>query len=199
MPEVTIAIGGREFEVACQEGEEHFLLSAAKMLDAEAQTLLNQIGRMPEARMLLMAGLLLADKAAGAEDRVRAMETQVGQMQAQLEAAQEAARTPQTVEVARIPDEVTDTLAELAARAEALAERSRSRAGSWRRNRAQTRAQARQRWRSGPWSGRAPAATGGPRFCAMMARFSAGSAYGVLARHFSRGRNDRAKSVPGQS
>ena len=122
MPEVTIAIGGREFEVACQEGEEHFLHSAAKMLDAEAQTLLNQIGRMPEARMLLMAGLLLADKAAGAEDRVRAMETQVGQMQAHLEAAQEAARTPQTVEVARIPDEVTDTLAELAARAEALAD-----------------------------------------------------------------------------
>ncbi len=121
MPEVTIAIGGREFEVACQEGEEHFLQAAARMLDTEAQTLLGQIGRMPETRMLLMAGLLLADKAAGADDRAQAMERKVGQMQAALEAAQEAARTPQTIEVARIPDEVTDTLAELAARAEALA------------------------------------------------------------------------------
>ena len=71
MPEVTITIGGRDFQVACQEGEEHFLRSAAQMLDNEASTLLNQIGRMPEARMLLMAGLLLADKAAGTDDKLR--------------------------------------------------------------------------------------------------------------------------------
>ena len=56
MPQVEIFIGGRTFEVACQEGEEHFLHSAAAMLDAEAATLAEQIGRLPEARMLLMAG-----------------------------------------------------------------------------------------------------------------------------------------------
>ena len=33
MPEVKVAIGGREFGVACQEGEEHYLHSAAAMLD----------------------------------------------------------------------------------------------------------------------------------------------------------------------
>lgn len=122
MPEVRISVGGREFEVACQDGEEHFLHSAAGMLDAEAQTLVNQIGRMPENRMLLMAGLLLADKAAGADDRVKAMEKKLGALQAQLDEAREAALRPTTVEVARIPPEVTDTLAELAARAEALAD-----------------------------------------------------------------------------
>ena len=37
MPDVTIEIGGREFSVACQAGEEPFLHSAARMLDAEAQ------------------------------------------------------------------------------------------------------------------------------------------------------------------
>ena len=47
MPEVTIQIGGRGFEVSCQEGEEAFLHSAAKMLDDEAQVLSDQIGRMP--------------------------------------------------------------------------------------------------------------------------------------------------------
>ena len=60
MPEVQISIGGRPFTVACQEGEEHFLESAAKLLDNEASTLMDQIGRLPEARMLLMAGLMLA-------------------------------------------------------------------------------------------------------------------------------------------
>ena len=71
MPEVTISVGGRDFQVACQEGEEHFLRSAAGMLDSEAQVLLGQIGRVPENRMLLMSGLMLADKAAGIEDQLR--------------------------------------------------------------------------------------------------------------------------------
>ena len=61
MPELTISIGGREFTVACQEGEENFLKMAAQMLDDEAQVVVDQMGRMPEARMLLMSGLMLAD------------------------------------------------------------------------------------------------------------------------------------------
>ena len=36
MPEIDITIGGRSFAVACQPGEEHFLRTAAQMLDAEA-------------------------------------------------------------------------------------------------------------------------------------------------------------------
>jgi len=71
MPQIEIAIGGRTFEVACQEGEEHYLHSAAAMLDVEASHLTSQIGRMPEQRMLLMAGLMLADKTAGLEDKVK--------------------------------------------------------------------------------------------------------------------------------
>ena len=39
MADITIAIGGREFEVACKDGEEHFLHSAAAMLDVEASAL----------------------------------------------------------------------------------------------------------------------------------------------------------------
>ena len=58
MPDVKITIGGRQFDVACQEGEEHFLHAAAALLDAEAQTLVSQIGRLPEARMLLMSALI---------------------------------------------------------------------------------------------------------------------------------------------
>ena len=50
MPDVTISIGGRQFQVSCQEGEEDYLHAAAKMLDDEAQVLSDQVGRMPEAR-----------------------------------------------------------------------------------------------------------------------------------------------------
>lgn len=122
MPEVEIKIGGRGFDVSCQEGEEHYLHSAAKMLDNEAQTLAAQIGRLPEARMLLMAGLMLADKTAGVEDRLREMTVQMEELQAELERLKNApAPDPVRVEVPVVPESVMETLAEVAARAEALA------------------------------------------------------------------------------
>lgn len=127
MPQVEISVGGRTFEVACQEGEEHYLISAAKMLDEEAGHLSAQIGRMPEARMLLMAGLMLADKTAGLEDKVQAAEGQMAQLQAQIDTLQD--RPAERVEVPVVPSEVTDTLAEIAARAEALADQVDAKAG----------------------------------------------------------------------
>ncbi len=123
MPQVEIAIGGRTFEVACQEGEEHFLHSAAAMLNAEASHLSEQIGRMPEARMLLMAGLMLADKTANLEDKLREAEAEAVRMRADIETLQSRpAPTPERIEVPVVPAAVTEALAEIAARAEALAD-----------------------------------------------------------------------------
>jgi len=121
--EVQINIGGRSFDVACQEGEEQYLLTAARMLDTEASVLVEQIGRMPEARMLLMSGLMLADKTAGHEDRLREAEDKLGEMAEELrELRERPLPAPEKVEVPVIPASVSDTLAELAARAEAVAE-----------------------------------------------------------------------------
>jgi cell division protein ZapA len=115
MPDLEITIGGRAFSVACQPGEEHFLRSAAQMLDTEAQPLLAQLGRLPEARMLLMAGLMLADKTAAVEDENRTLKAKLAEIEARPAVEKEK------VEVPVIPPAVTETLAEIAARAEALA------------------------------------------------------------------------------
>lgn len=121
MPEVKITIGGRDFDVACQAGEEHYLRTAAQMLDDEASVLTSQSGRMPEARMLLMAGLMLADKTASVEDRAAEIQAQLDEREAELSALRQDRAEPEKVEVPVVPQSVTDTLAELAARAEALA------------------------------------------------------------------------------
>ncbi|MBC6443063.1 MAG: cell division protein ZapA [Rhodobacteraceae bacterium] len=71
MAEVKVSIGDREFEVACRDGEEGFLLSAAELLNNEAVALKESLGRLPENRMLLMAGLMVADKTASLEDRLK--------------------------------------------------------------------------------------------------------------------------------
>ena len=130
MPEVTISIGGRQFAVACQEGEESYLHSAAKMLDDEARVLAEQAGRMPEARMLLMAGLMLADKTASVEDRIADVEAALAEREAELEGLRTmGAPEPERIEVPVVPQAVTETLAELAARAEALAADIEEKAG----------------------------------------------------------------------
>jgi len=122
MAETTITIGGRKFTVSCQEGEEHFLHAAAKLLDNEASVLTEQIGRIPEPRMLLMAGLMLADKTAGLEEKLRDAEGKLGTQEALItELRNRPAPSPERVEVAVIPPVVTDTMAEIAARTEALA------------------------------------------------------------------------------
>ncbi len=127
MAQVEIKIGGRSFEVACQDGEEHFLHSAAAMLDEEATHLSSQIGRMPEPRMLLMAGLMLADKTAGLEDKVKEAAEREGLLQARIDTLE--SQPVETREIPVVPPSVTETLSELAARAEALADEVERKAG----------------------------------------------------------------------
>jgi cell division protein ZapA len=115
MAELEITIGGRSFMVACQEGEEHFLQTAAAMLNTEAEPLVTQMGRLPEARMLLMAGLMLADRTASVEDKLRVLQARIEELESR------PAPEPQTIEVPVIPPQIPETLAEIAARAEALA------------------------------------------------------------------------------
>ncbi|MGP1358279.1 cell division protein ZapA [Roseicyclus sp.] len=130
MPEVRIDIGGRSYTVACQDGEEPYLRAAAKLLDTEATVILGQIGRMPSDRMLLMAGLMLADKTAALEDDVKDLRARVAAQEKALRSAEErlADRARRIAELqeagprTELPDRVTDGLAELAARAEALAD-----------------------------------------------------------------------------
>ena len=115
MPELEITVGERSFFVSCRAGEEHFLNAAAKMLDTEAQPILQQLGRLPEARMLLMAGLMLADRTAAVEDEVRTLKARLAELDGK------PSPQPQRIEVPVVPQDVTDTLADIAARAEALA------------------------------------------------------------------------------
>jgi cell division protein ZapA len=127
MPQIEIVVGGRSFEVACQPGEESFLRAAADLLDAEASAISELIGRMPEARMLLMAGLMLADKAAGLEDRLQEAESRVESLRAELERRPKTVEVPVEVpvevrvEVPVIPAEVRQLFTDVAEETEALA------------------------------------------------------------------------------
>ncbi|MFD1883324.1 cell division protein ZapA [Paracoccus pacificus] len=114
MPEVNFTIGHKDYVLACQPGEERLLEKAATLLNGEAQQILEQAGRMPEQRLLLLAGLMLADRLTALEDRAASAERELNRLKA----------NPPRQEVPVIPTEIIETLAELAARAESLADRA---------------------------------------------------------------------------
>ncbi|MEM0977249.1 MAG: cell division protein ZapA [Pseudomonadota bacterium] len=80
-----IDIGGHDFEVICQEGEEDFLNAAAKLLNDEAQTFVKSQGRIGESRMLLMAGLMLADRMIVLQDTLTTLQEETKQRELELE------------------------------------------------------------------------------------------------------------------
>ncbi|HVH38082.1 MAG TPA: cell division protein ZapA [Sphingomicrobium sp.] len=62
MAEVDLTIAGRTYRVACRNGEEDSLHSAARLVDTKSREALAGLGTLSEARQLLFASLLLADQ-----------------------------------------------------------------------------------------------------------------------------------------
>lgn len=125
MPEVELTIGGRVFGVACDAGQEPFLTAAAKRLDTEAQTVGDQAGRLSESRLLLLAGLTLADRFGGLEDELSEARAMIARQEREIAALRDAPPPkPERIEVPVVPQQVEETLAEIAARIEALADQA---------------------------------------------------------------------------
>ena len=62
MTELEISIGGRIFSVACETEEEEKVKRAAALISEEADSIQTQLGRLPEAKMLLLSALMIADR-----------------------------------------------------------------------------------------------------------------------------------------
>lgn len=121
MPEIQVMIGGRSFDVSCAQGQEAFLQKAAGMLDVEAELLSDQIGRLPEARMLLMAGLMLADRTSSLEERAQTAEAALEETQAKLHDLRRRRGTG-SEEGAPVSEGAAIAFADIADEAEALAD-----------------------------------------------------------------------------
>jgi cell division protein ZapA len=59
---VDLTIAGRTYQVACREGEEENLRTAARLVDGKSREALAGLGTLSEARQFLFASLLLADQ-----------------------------------------------------------------------------------------------------------------------------------------
>jgi cell division protein ZapA len=62
MPLVNVMVNNRAYTIACDEGEEAHLKDLAAHVDEKAREVLASVGQVGDARMLLMAALLIADE-----------------------------------------------------------------------------------------------------------------------------------------
>ena len=62
MAEVDITINGRSYRISCKDGEEERIKSLATLINNQVKKLSEKIGQLGEARMILLASLVLLDK-----------------------------------------------------------------------------------------------------------------------------------------
>jgi len=76
----------------CGPGEEEHLLELAQLLDSEVSKLKRHVGQVGDIRLLLMAGLTVADKLADALRHIEALQDEIGGLRDARMAAIERSR-----------------------------------------------------------------------------------------------------------
>ncbi len=62
MPQISLKINERNYQVTCDEGQEEHLRKLASHLDERIQDLVGSVGQVGEGRLLVMASLMVADE-----------------------------------------------------------------------------------------------------------------------------------------
>jgi len=91
MSQVTVTINGRQFRMACEDGQEGHLMNLARDLDVRIEGLRSKFGEIGDTRLTVMAALTIADTLAESSQRIRRLEDEVAALQnARVEAADRA-------------------------------------------------------------------------------------------------------------
>jgi len=89
MAHVSVTISGRQYRMACDDGQEHHLARLSHELDQRIAHLRTTFGEIGDMRLTVMAALIVADELSEARQRMRRVEEElVGMQQARAETAQ---------------------------------------------------------------------------------------------------------------
>ena len=78
MGQVTMPVNGRSFTITCDDGQETRIRRLAQYVDAKVAEFVASVGQVGEARLLLLAALVIADELSDAKD---ALERERGRAQ----------------------------------------------------------------------------------------------------------------------
>ena len=77
MSHVNVTINGRQYRMACDEGQEAWLLKLAESLEARIDGLRGKFGEIGDARLIVMAALTVCDELVDASQRLRIVEEEL--------------------------------------------------------------------------------------------------------------------------
>jgi cell division protein ZapA len=83
MSQINVTINGRQFRMACEDGQEEHLTTLARELDGRIEGLRAKFGEIGDTRLTVMAALTIADE-------LGEMGTRVNRLEEELMAVQEA-------------------------------------------------------------------------------------------------------------
>jgi len=81
MAPVNVTINGRQFRMACEDGQEDHLVKLAHELDARIEGLRGRFGEIGDARLTVMAALTIADELADMTARIKRLEEELAALQ----------------------------------------------------------------------------------------------------------------------
>jgi cell division protein ZapA len=81
MAQVNATIAGRQFRLACEDGQEDHLQALAKDMDERIAQLRGKFGEIGDTRLTVMAALMVADELAEALRRARRLEEDIDALQ----------------------------------------------------------------------------------------------------------------------
>jgi cell division protein ZapA len=89
--QISLTVNGRPFAVACDDGQEARIRRLGQYVDAKVAEFVGSLGQIGEARLLLLAALVIADELADTNEALRLERSEARAAQAGATAAAGAA------------------------------------------------------------------------------------------------------------
>jgi cell division protein ZapA len=81
MSQVSLTINGRQFRMACEDGQEGHLMNLARELENRIGALRTKFGEIGDTRLTVMAAITVADELAEAGQRIKRLEEELAALQ----------------------------------------------------------------------------------------------------------------------
>ena len=95
MNHVNVTINGRQYRMACEEGQEARLLQLAESFETRIGNLRGKFGEIGDGRLTVMAALTVCDELLDASHRIRSLEEELAALHDLRAAAADRARSTQ--------------------------------------------------------------------------------------------------------
>jgi cell division protein ZapA len=96
MSHVNVTINGRQYRMACEEGQEARLLRLAESLESRVESLRGKFGEIGDARLTVMAAITVCDELLDASGRIRNLEEELEALRDVRFTAADRAKATQT-------------------------------------------------------------------------------------------------------